>query len=1086
MNRCALAALLLALFAGSAPLQAIMLPAAAQSEAQRDAKRFGAARPNPGRARTQRSERAFHDFRSRHGARWRLRVDERTGAAAALVEGRTAPRRGAPEQISADFLQEARGLLDVDPAAITLIRKNQGRGMTHLLYQQTYKGLPVEFSRVKVHVAEDGSVIGANSSFEADIALDLNPRITAAGAAAIVTQDNGRPPRDGGRLVVFPDRAAGRARLAWKFTAQGNTAVWRYYVDAHDGAVIFRYNDLRFVSGAISGMVYPISPTESAPVQMPFSGQRVYVADGSNYSTTDAAGNFNNGSSGKIITSLQGPWVNVSNFRGPSAHYDNGSGVWNTVATPAASPHPYPANSVSVSTIDISALAPNAVKFLPIFSNFTVGSVTSVLGYTADITDDDQVSIHDSDWKQIAGYVGDRGAFNGAAVHGQKLFLKLRSNSSDNGQYGYTVALSSYLALTDAPTVDHPGGADLVWQPQHTSSNRRSEINLFYHINRMHDYFMSDINQSNAAGLGEPVSAMALVGPGLDGAFYNPLQDNLSFGDGGNAASPSDILTDDATVPSHEYTHYVLEKIWPIINFGQSGSISEAMADYFAGSSLDRSAIGKHYNAGTPLRELNCQANPPCRKLDAVNWGADLYYDSLVISQSLWELRAARIAAQGAAAGRSCADGLAFQSLLFFPESFSEFLDAIKRVAADSRVPACGGDTAAQLAAIDAAFTANHGLAGAGLTGGDALEGAGRNDGPQTATDVSTRSSISATIYPAGDMDYYTFGAGPGPIRIGMRLPEFGGYYKGYALVLYDRNHVEVARAEPPYDGSNTLDGLCQSTDCNTTAANVTLTYINPGPDRFFLQVAGGISVDGSNSGVNDDAPYALGFTYPEAGAFTGAIVSAAFDRDRIDFSVDVTSFPRTVGPGGSGGQDYFFAYAQLRDHARSVLPLTDTRLGGTSYLAPSAVANNSGKISGRIDLQNGFAARYPAAGSVYLEVFGYNVQGSTVSLGLSPALYLTAAQSALTAYNNVFNPKRGEKATFKYEILSPGHVTLKLFTLHGTLVRTLLDEDRPAGKGSVDWYGANMSGNTVASGIYLLDLKAPGIAQTQKVVVVK
>jgi hypothetical protein len=37
-----------------------------------------------------------------------------------------------------------------------------------------------------------------------------------------------------------------------------------------------------------------------------------------------------------------------------------------------------------------------------------------------------------------------------------------------------------------------------------------------------------------------------------------------------------------------------------------------------------------------------------------------------------------------------------------------------------------------------------------------------------------------------------------------------------------------------------------------------------------------------------------------------------------------------------------------------------------------------------------------------------------------------------------------------------------------------------------VDWFGRNLSGNRVASGVYLLHMVAPGISKTQKIVVVK
>ena len=107
-------------------------------------------------------------------------------------------------------------------------------------------------------------------------------------------------------------------------------------------------------------------------------------------------------------------------------------------------------------------------------------------------------------------------------------------------------------------------------------------------------------------------------------------------------------------------------------------------------------------------------------------------------------------------------------------------------------------------------------------------------------------------------------------------------------------------------------------------------------------------------------------------------------------------------------------------------------------------------------------------------------------SLGLSNPINLTATQAELTAYNNVFNPAHGQKTTIKYATSSAGHVVIKLFTVTGTYVATLLDADMPAGRGNIDWDGRNVTGSVVASGIYLLRIDAPGIHKTQKIAVIK
>ena len=1076
----------------AALLFAAALPAAAvrpSGRAKEEAKRFGLDKlerrarraPRPG------LQSEFSRFNAAHEGRWKLRVDPRTGAPEALSDGRTAPRSGPPAAIARQFLLEQRTMLGVDPGALELEKETKGDGHRHVLYRQTYRGVPVEFARVKVHLDENGSVVGANSTYEPDLNLNLAPAISAGDAVRVAETDSRGIADGSASLVVLPVETTGRAHLAWKVKIKATQAAWRYYVDARTGQILFRYNNLRFAvcltSGVVQGSVYDIDPSSTPARNRPVDNQWVYIGDASTRALTGGDpvfghGFFCGGAVGKVSMGYQGLYVNAANFRGPSAHYDNGAGVWHTLASPTSSPHPYPNSAVATSTIDLTFAAPTAVKFLPVFSTFKVGEFTGA--DTSDqngggIADDDQLSITDGYGDPVASFIGDRGNFNGAAVAGKIMHLVLKSNESGQKD-GYDVSLSSYLTLTSPTSYGAPNTSSHVWTTADAPINLHGELNLFYHLNQMHDYFFGDVNRSSAAPVSRPVVAMAHVGPNMANAFYNPDYDNLMFGDI-NTTAPEDGFTDDATVTHHEYVHYIVEKIWPIQNFGQAGAISEALADYFAGSSLNDPTIGAYVlgslGGSGALRDLDCLLpGIPCRVLSSLSWTGEIHDDSIFLSQALWDIRRDRITALGYATGRSCADGLVFQSLLFFPESFGEMYDAMRRVDAEGRVPACGGAGTAQ-AAINTAY-ASHGLI---LGSGDALE---RNDGFENATDVSTRPVIAATLYPTSDTDFYSFGAGEGLIRVTLNLPAFGGYFKGYQLKLFDRSHRQVAAAAPSFDGVNTLDGSCETFDCNTSESRVELAYNNPTGGLFYAQVVGGDSLNGSASGVQSTTPYGLTFAYPKAGALGGSIVTATFDNDTITFSVNVTTFVTS--------QDWRFSSAQLRDH--TFTPLSNTRLNQPAvagdFLTFVSSGNAFGRVTGSVLLAPGFAARYPASGTVYLEVFGYNVRGSTASLGMSNAINLTASQAELTAYNNVFNPARGEKTTIKYATTGSGRILIKLFTVTGTYVATLLDADMPPGRGTMDWDGRNLAGSVVASGIYLLRIEAPGLQKTQKIAIIK
>lgn len=73
-------------------------------------------------------------------------------------------------------------------------------------------------------------------------------------------------------------------------------------------------------------------------------------------------------------------------------------------------------------------------------------------------------------------------------------------------------------------------------------------------------------------------------------------------------------------------------------------------------------------------------------------------------------------------------------------------------------------------------------------------------------------------------------------------------------------------------------------------------------------------------------------------------------------------------------------------------------------------------------------------------------------------------AFSVLRAYPNPFNPA----TTIEYELPAAAAVTVRVFDLHGALVRELQRETLAAGLHRVVWNGTDGDGAPVASGVYL------------------
>jgi len=86
-------------------------------------------------------------------------------------------------------------------------------------------------------------------------------------------------------------------------------------------------------------------------------------------------------------------------------------------------------------------------------------------------------------------------------------------------------------------------------------------------------------------------------------------------------------------------------------------------------------------------------------------------------------------------------------------------------------------------------------------------------------------------------------------------------------------------------------------------------------------------------------------------------------------------------------------------------------------------------------------------------------------------------------AYPNPFNPV----TKIAYSVKEAGPVTIRVMNVAGRVVRTLLDQELPAGtSGHVVWDGANDAGERCASGVYFYRIAAPGFASTRKMLMLK
>lgn len=84
--------------------------------------------------------------------------------------------------------------------------------------------------------------------------------------------------------------------------------------------------------------------------------------------------------------------------------------------------------------------------------------------------------------------------------------------------------------------------------------------------------------------------------------------------------------------------------------------------------------------------------------------------------------------------------------------------------------------------------------------------------------------------------------------------------------------------------------------------------------------------------------------------------------------------------------------------------------------------------------------------------------------------------------YPNPFNPA----TTIQIKLPVQSEVTLAIYNLNGQLVRTLVQENLPAGNHSFLWDGRNERGSEVASGLYVSRLKAGQFTQHRKMLLMR
>jgi bacillolysin len=151
-----------------------------------------------------------------------------------------------------DFLAEygeAFGIAQPSTELDLVETERDALGMTHLRYEQRYRGLPVVGHELRLHLGRT-AVRAVNGNFAPAIAVPTTPAVAADDAAAtaelaLADEAAGADASDPD-LVVHVDEA-GEASLAWRMEVDGDAGegAWNVTVDAENGIVLEQWSTVR-------------------------------------------------------------------------------------------------------------------------------------------------------------------------------------------------------------------------------------------------------------------------------------------------------------------------------------------------------------------------------------------------------------------------------------------------------------------------------------------------------------------------------------------------------------------------------------------------------------------------------------------------------------------------------------------------------------------------------------------------------------------------------------------------------------------------------------------------------------------------
>jgi len=305
-------------------------------------------------------------FAAAAGGSWRVQWNHQTGTPHAafgsgLELGGPVETPEQAAEVALRFAGEHRSMFGVDPQDLVLRSSVRAMGKWGVVFQQTHHGVPVIGARASMVLTEGGRLFFFGSDCQPDLDVNRTPSITAAMARDLAARALGvnaanapervhprapgpRPDGDADLLILPGLRAGDREghlssnqasdparraadRLVWRnrIMTEDPYAIWVSYVDAHDGTILWRTNEVCYADlhGTTRGMVEDFGYCYREE-DRPMPHLLVNLGEGG-VTWSDEEGVFSRPYDGDdpvtVTAGLLGSWVNVRNMMGPNAQF---------------------------------------------------------------------------------------------------------------------------------------------------------------------------------------------------------------------------------------------------------------------------------------------------------------------------------------------------------------------------------------------------------------------------------------------------------------------------------------------------------------------------------------------------------------------------------------------------------------------------------------------------------------------------------------------------------------------------------------------------------------------------------------------